>query len=363
MGVPKEKKKFRVGDKSKGADFSPEEIELLKYKLAKWFSDPLCDRQYPNPLETAAEIIEQCLLAKTKDGSRWRNAPDTFEQRIKIKALFDMETGKGRAAPTVKHPMAVSKQNPEAEAAAKEVKKTHSVMSVDEQDQIKKKKIKEIINVFPELSGPVYSSDVERLATYRVQQEILMRELSLNPNANQRSNLLDNLRKLEEMMDRTMTLLAIHPNQLAKRVDESKKGTLGELVATLDGDPEFKKREKLWALQLAYQLWWMSQHYNGKEDGPQVEAWEIWHMTRTKPFDFTCSCGKQYKNLVDGFEPHELKEYLLRNGMKLSTSALPQYLSEVDLVGIDDGLLSEEPESILPPEPNEKVEFITEKED
>lgn len=304
MPKPRAVKQFTVGDKSKGADFSAVEMELLTLKLVNWYKSPECDRAYADPEAEAKEIIRQCLLGLTKDGKPWKGASNDFANRIKTKAAYDLTTDKGIRVQRLKNPNSTVVRDHEAAEGAKLVAEVNAHLigfDQEEQNKFREQKEKSILTKFPELDNPVHQPHVRRLSLLYMQQELLDRELTIiQPKGKRLEAALNNLKMVEDMADKTMKLLDIHPDQLHKRIDKQKSATLGELVSQLEDDREFRAREKMWALQAAYQLWWMTKHPNGAGTGPQLEAWELWHMTRSKEVKFTCLWGREQVPLADG---------------------------------------------------------------
>jgi hypothetical protein len=334
--MPKKKgvKQYRVGT-DKNADFTPLEMENLILRLTAWFRSPECDRQFDDPEGEAKEVIRQCLLAEKKDGTPWRNCPQEFSKRVKVKAMYDLETHKGIAVSSVKHPDAQRKLNAQAQEEAKDLLDMRVGALNFSAEEFRAREERNIFVRFPELDNPVHKAHVRRLSLLYAQQEMLDIELSKNLTGKKLELTLGSLKAVEDMADKTMKLLGIHPDQLHKRLEGQRQGGLGELVASIEDDAAFPKRTKMWALQEAYQLWWMTQHPNGRGDGPQLEPWELWHLTRTKEIQFKCKCGCEY-TLIAGWEPDELKEYLLRNGMVLDQPVVPGLFTPEDLQGIMD---------------------------
>jgi hypothetical protein len=331
-----ERKMFRVGD-GPDADFSMLEIENLTLRLIAWFKDPKCDRNFSDPEQQAKDIIQQCLKCVKQDGDPWKNAPHTFQSRIRVKAAYDMETGAGIPIRASKHPDAVRRLDKEAEESANAVQDIIPALVEFDIEEYRQKQLRNILSTFPELDNPVHLPNVRRLALYYSQQEMIDRMVSsgsVKPGTPKSSDILDELESLNKSIDALMKTLDIHPDSLRKKIKENTDGTLGDLVVMLDMDEEFKEREKLWALQAALQLWYMHEHPNGDLSGPQMEEWEIWHMTRTRPFSFTCKCGIKYHNIIQGFTPKELKEYLIKHGILIEVPAIPGLITHEDVEGI-----------------------------
>lgn len=336
----KGKKIYTVGSKAKGDDFDKAEIELLIYKIARWFASEECDRVYDDPMEAAKEKVQESLLAKTADGSPWQVAPNTFEARIKSKCLFDMETDTGISVPRVKAPHAVAKRDKDAIRKAKNLSGSVNFDAEKFRESFEKQVMKE----FPELDNPAHRPNIRRLSLILAQQEEIDRYLdtmSSGDFSKKRMNMVEGLERIQKMADSTMKSLGIHPDQVRKKLNMQEAGTVGDLVATIENDEDWREREEQWRLTLALQLYWMSLPHEigpraGRLPGVQLHPWDIWHMTRSRPIDFTCPvCSTQYE-LVEGFEPQELYDYLVGKGVLVEEPVIPQLTSEDDLKGIDD---------------------------
>lgn len=324
-------KVFRVGTGPED-DFTPDEIELLTFKLRDWYVSPECDRQYDDPLGQAQEVVKQCLLGLTKDGKTWKNASNSFAQRIKIKAQYDMDTGKGIPTSSIKSPAAKRfHENQDAVEAAKAAT-THQPVPMASVAQHQQDLEQAILDAYPELDTPVHRPNVKRLALLYAQQEVVSTEL-LTAKASSRKTLLETLATLQKTIESNMKALDIYPDQLRKRMDAQRQGSIGDLVAMVEDDNTFREREKLWALTAALQLWWMSAHPNGKKTGPQLHDFEVWHLTRSRPVHYTCKCGHE-AILVEGFTPEELKAFLVDNGVLVEKPIIPHVITEDDLDGL-----------------------------
>lgn len=327
---------FTVG-RAEEDDYSPEAIEAIVYKIARWFDHPDSGRNPDDSLKDARKAVQQCLLGKTNAGKTWQRAPKRFEDRVKIKCGFDLDKDEGivtkqQGRPRVRIP---TKQEAKVIQSIEDtIGSPTPLASMFDSRKYQLQMEKEILEVYPELDTPAHRPNVRRLAMLYAQQESVNLEL-LQVTGKQRRELIDVLSTIQTTVDRAMKSLEIHPDQLRKRIDTRKEGTIGELVAKLDEDHEFKERERRWALTEALQLWWMSEHPNGTNNGPQLHPFEIWHMTRTRPINYTCSCGREVI-LVEGFEPHELRDYLVENGVLVEKPVNPHIISEEDLEGLSE---------------------------
>lgn len=328
------KKQYKVGTEP-GADFHPAEMEALALKIAKWYSDPRSGRRYDDALSVAKEHIRQCLLAETDSGSYWPRCPAEFKTRIRVKCIFDMDKDEGIPRGRANSPTAERILDPAAQRAAREAMgEMDPVAAAVNIEQIAATHVQHILDEYPELDNPVHLPNVERLAEVYAQQQIVIQEMRLLGGRKKRLEHIETLGKLEQSAERTMKLLDIHPEQLRKKMDSRRDGTIGELISILESDENFAERERLWAMEAALQMWWMTQHRNGRGDAANIEDWELWHATRTRPIDYTCACGRAV-TLVEGFTPLELRDYLIKRGVLVAEPAIPGLIPAEALQGID----------------------------
>jgi hypothetical protein len=329
-----------------GKDFSEAEVELLVMKLAKWFASDKCDRRSDDPEKDAKEIVHQCLNALTKAGEPWKNAPEEFSNRIKIKAAYNMETGEGIAIQANKSPDAVRKLEQGMEQNSGKLGDMSASLAGFDLNAFREEQETKIIEAYPDLDNPAMIPHVRRLSLLYAQQEMIDRDLLITTNATKRQQLLATIETLNKTLDSVLKILDIHPESIRKKIKESSDGSLGDLVAELDKD-DFRAREKLWSLQTALQLWASTVRRNGRGDAPQRTVWEVWHMTRTAPFAFTCKCGRHYPQLIAGFTPKQLKQFLKDNGILIERPVLPTLIDEKSLQGLEQ-YIDELPEVLEP---------------
>lgn len=350
-------KQFVVGDTSQGADFSEDYINSVILRLALWFNQSECDRKFDNPEAAAKKIVKEALLGQTKDGKTWHNAPNDFATRIKIKAAYDLVNEKGIPISRAKHPTAVRKLQEEKaaeRAAAKEgaAKIKDMVPTLVEFDvqAARDKEEKAILEHHPELDNPVHYPHVRRLSLLYAQQEMIEREMLLQPKPSRRMEIMKEMQLLTGTIDGLLKTLDIHPDSLRKRIKENSEGSLGDFIAMLDADDEFRERQKRWTLEELLQLWYKCNHPNGEGTGPQMSEVEMWHETRTIPFSFTClHCGTHYPHIVQGLTPKQIRDYLVEKGVLIEVPVVPQLTSPEELEGIHE-FIDSIPEMILPSE-------------
>jgi len=330
----KDVKQFVVGDLANGADFTPEEIETLIYQIALWFQQPECDRTYDDPVASARQKVRECLLAQTEAGDPWRQCPQEFNARVRAKCAYDMVQKVGIPSRRAKNPLAQRAVTKEAQEGAATLADMQPATVDFDQSAFREAFEKDTLEAFPELDNPAHKPTIRSLSGLYAEREKIDRQLALGVSDSKRELLLKSLKYIEDMADGTMRRMGIHPDQVRKKISDRMASSVADLVAMIEGDEEYRNRERIWSRQLALQLWWMSEHPNGRRDGPNLHDFEIWHMTRTRPFNFTCRCGREYKNLLDGFEPQELLEFLQREGVVVEEPVLPGVIRPEDLVGL-----------------------------
>lgn len=321
-------RQFVVGRPEDGADLSYAEVEEIIVDMAKWFAAPESGVKYPDPLIAARDKVKESLLGLKKDGSLWDTAPDDFKVRIKIKANYDIDAKRG-----VPIKRKIRKLNPKAAAGAKSVQQMKPVASYVNIVETRTKYIADILKVFPELDNAAHLPNVESLADVYSQRKVISSELELGVTVTRREALLNQLKTIEQMADSMLNKLGIHPNQVRKKVSEEANSSVADLVAHISEDNEFRKREKIWAVQLALQLWWMSEHSNYNKDGPQISDFEMFHLTRSRPVRFKCACQRETL-IVEGFEPHQLRDWLIKEGVLVEVPVIPGLVMQEELVGL-----------------------------
>lgn len=326
-------KVFHVGDVNDGADFSNDYINGLIYRIALWFQQPECDRTYDDPVKAATTKIKECLLGITEKGEKWKNAPKEFSARVRAKCAFDIDKDAGIPSRRNKNPN--SGIVAERKAAKDALKNIGDVADVTGFDVEAFRQVEEahILSAFPELDNPAHLPNVRSLTMYYAERERIDRQLTLGVSDSKRAMLLDSLKRIEDMADVTMKRLGVHPDQIRKKISDKGASSISDLAAIVSNDEDFPKRERIWALQLALQLWWMSEHANGAGVERQLHDFQIWHMTRSRPVKFTCRHGEEY-TIAEGFEPHEIRDFLVKEGVLIEEPVLPNFMTPSDLAGL-----------------------------
>jgi hypothetical protein len=303
-------------------DFTYEYIETVILDCAKWWAKPESGRKYADPIQMAREKIRECLLGLKPDGTVWDTAPNDFRKRVKIKCNYDIKAKKGVPVKQRRR-----KLEPEAAEGAKQLHGMTPVSSSVDIEAVSTQYVEDILSEFPELDNAAHLPNVESLADVYTQRKVISNELKFGVKGAVRTQLLEQLKTIETMADSMMNKLGIHPNQVRKKLTENANSSIADLVSQIDEDTEFREREKQWSLQLALQFWWMSEHNNYRQDGPNVSDFEIWHATRSRPIRHKCSCGRETL-LVDGFEPLELRDLLVKEGVLVEVPVIGLFTSE-----------------------------------
>jgi hypothetical protein len=328
-------RQFVVGEKKDGADFSQSEIEALVYKIAHWFASPECPRKYEDNVRAAKDKVRECLLGLNSDNEPWASCPDDFTKRVKIKCQWDMVADRGIYTKRQHDQMGKKAANKgEAADKAKEVmRQINPIENSFDATAFREQVERDILSAFPELDNPAHRPNVRSLSGLYAQREVIDRELAAGVSTSKREQLLKSLKIIEEMGDGTMRRLGVHPDQVRKKIADKAASSVSDLVQMIGDDKDFAKREKIWSLQLALQLWWMSEHLNGNKSGPQMHPFEIWHLTRSRPIYHKCKCGFECL-LVEGFEPEELRKYLVAHGVLVEEPVYPTITPAEALKGL-----------------------------
>jgi hypothetical protein len=170
--------------------------------------------------------------------------------------------------------------------------------------------IKDLLTKYPHLDNPVYKPKVEELAETIVKSRMISSDFIAS--RGRELELLSKIREsLHNQIGQLMKFLEIAPEQRVKKTLETKNSDVGSLISRLESYGEvWAEYEKLDSLRELIQKYRMlkSQRLDGT---PQLDAWELWHMTRNRPINFTCECGKTYE-LLGGFTPEEIEQALIQ---------------------------------------------------
>ena len=284
-----------------GKDFTEDQVQGWLVQLEWWINTRM--KNVDNSREHAEKVIMAAFNGTKLDGTPWPNISNDFYSRVKQLIGFDLKLGIGIREPTVR------------KIANKVVggDKTDSLPPLDLEKAMEMRTdyIQELITKYPHLDTAVYKPKVEELAETIVKSRMLSNDFMTS-----RGKELETLSRIRESLHtqigELMEFLEISPKQRVTKSLDVKNADVGSLVAKLEAHGEvWREYERLDALREALQFYRML--HNTRPDGttPQLDAWEFWHMTRSKPIKFTCRHGETYE-LIAGFTPEEIEQALIQ---------------------------------------------------
>ena len=283
-----------------GEDFTEEQINKWREQLTWWISAKM--PRVTDPKEFADKALKAALNGTKMDGSTWPGISNDFYKRMKQLVGFDLEHGIG-----VREPTKTRKISPAVTA-----ERTAELPPIDLKAamELRTNYIRDLLAKYPHLDTPVYKPKVEELAETVVKSRMISTDF-----LTARGKTLETLSKIRESLHKQigelMEFLEISPKQRVTKTLDAKNSDVGSLVAKLESYGEaWQEYERLDALREALQLYRMLNAQ--RPDGtPQLNDWELWHMTRCKPIKFTCRHGETYE-IIDGFTPDEIEKALLQ---------------------------------------------------
>jgi len=287
-----------------GKDFTEEDYHKWLDQLIWWIGD-----RFPrihDPREHAEKIMKAALNGTKLDGSAWPGISHDFFSRVVQLSGFDVKRGVGVRDPQanrIRHKTVVTSASGE---------KTTVLPPVDLKKELDQRDayIKNLLAKYPHLDNPVYQPKVEELAETIMKSRMISTDFILS-----RGKDLELLSKIRESLHKQihglMVFLEIAPEQQVRKQLDGKNVDVGSLIAKMEGYAEvWEEYEKLDALRELLQKYHMLKSL--RPDGtPQLNDWELWHMTRNRPVKFTCRCGASYE-LLGGFTPEEIEQALLQ---------------------------------------------------
>ena len=285
-----------------GKDFREEDFAKWMDQLIWWIGD-----RFPrirDPREHAEKIMKAALNGTKLDGSEWLGISHDFFARVVQLSGFDVKRGVG-----VRDPQASRIRHSVTKASGE---KTIDIPPVDLAQGMKLRVdyIADLMKKYPHLDNPVYKPKVEELAETIVKSRMISVDFILS--RGKELELLSKIREsLHKQIHELMKFLEISPEQQVRKQLEGKNTDVGSLIAKMESYGEvWEEYEKLDALRELIQKYKMLK--SKRPDGtPQLNDWELWHMTRNRPVKFTCKCGATY-DLLGGFTPEEIEQALLQ---------------------------------------------------
>lgn len=287
-----------------GVDFSKEDYQKWTEQLAWWVGDRLVNVK--DPREYAENVLKSARYGTKMNGEPWKNVPQNFFKRVTAMTGFDVAHGIGVRDPRRKKSVPINRVNAQTGATIEDIPPIDLTKALELRAQY----IKDLLTKYPHLDTPVYKPKVEELAETIVKSRMISSDFLAA-----RSTTLEKLSKIRESLHKQigelMEFLEISPKQRVTKTLEAKNSDVGSLIAKLESYGEiWKEYEKLDALRELLQFYRMLN--NTRPDGtPQLNDWELWHLTRNRPVKFTCRCGESYE-LLGGFTPQEIEQALLQ---------------------------------------------------
>ena len=260
-----------------GVDFTEEQYTKWLSQLTWWVSSRMPNIE--NPSTYAEKVIKAGLNGTKVDGKEWVGVTTDFFKRIKQIAGFDLKLGIG-----VREPVKRNYNSPVHTAG-----KTEELppLNLEAAMELRQNYINDLIQKYPHLDTPVYKPKVEELAETVIKSRMISSDF-----LTARGTTLERLSKVRESLHKQigelMEFLEISPKQRLTKTLEAKNSDVGSIVARLEsyGD-SWREFEKIDALRELLQLYKMLK--STRPDGsPQLNDWELWHMTRNRPIKFTC---------------------------------------------------------------------------
>lgn len=283
-----------------GKDFTKEQYDKWLEQLTWWIQSRMPNIEDPG--EHAKKCIKAALNGTKINGEAWPSITNDFFKRIKQMLGFDLEKGIGVREPyTNKHVSPLHTGQKTEELPPIDLKQAMTLRA---------QYIADLINKYPHLDTPVYKPKVEELAETVVKSRMISTDF-----LTARGALLERLSKVRESLHKQigelMEFLEISPKQRVVKSLEAKNADVGSLVSKMESYGEtWLEYERLDALRELIQLYNMLK--TTRPDGTrQLNDWELWHMTRSKPIMFTCRHGETYE-LIGGFSPEEIEEALIQ---------------------------------------------------
>lgn len=283
-----------------GKDFSEEDLLKWQEQLAWWIKETSVN--VDDPVARAKRVLIAAMNGTKINGEPWLNVNDNFYSRVRQLAGFDLERGVGVRRGRTKL-QAVTKSS-----GTKTTVEDFPPVNIRDVMAMQDKYKKELLAKYPHLENPVYAPKVDELAETVVKGRMLSNDFLVSDHKT-----LERLSKIRESLNKQvsdlMDFLEISPKLLITKQRETDKGDVGSLVAELESYGEiWQDYERLDALRELLQKF--HQLNSRRPDGtPQLNDWELWHMTRNRPVRFTCQCGRHY-TLLGGFTPEEIEEAL-----------------------------------------------------
>lgn len=325
-----------------GVNFSKEDYSKWIDQLAWWVGDRMPNVK--NPREHAEKVLEAARYGRKLNGETWSKVPQNFFKRVTAMTGFDVFSGTGVRDPRKARALKIKAKD----VAGNPVEQTPSI-DLNQALELRAQYIKDLLAKYPHLDTPVYKPKVEELAETIVKSRMISTDFIAS-----RGKQLESLSKVRESLHKQigelMEFLEISPKQRVTKTLEAKNSDVGSLISKLESYGEvWKEYEKLDSLRELLQFYRMLN--STRPDGtPQLNDWELWHLTRNRPVKFKCRCGESYE-LLGGFTPQEIEQALVQAqelygfGLEAIDKSLPESSLVIDQTLASEEIFDESPEA------------------
>lgn len=312
-----------------GKDITQERYNTLVIEIGEWFR--MRDPDAKEPMRKASRYLDACLKGrKPSDPSMpWSSmARADLDKRIRVACRWDMHKMKPlytkkqrrtfktredeqRAAKMVRN----RADDPHIPEAVRVLARQQTTYGDDPRTFLSKKEHENwnrlkasYMEQFPSLSTVNAEAELDLLCDLLVVNERLRFKI-LNGervDSGEFKQSVDNINSLKK-------LLGIHPDQLAKRVQESQAGSFTELVARVQAMPDFREiREQYWVEELMqlYQMYHQPS-LRGDMEGFQLDDVGLMGLTGCR----TCACPGCGQRNFAGIKITEVEAYLETKGV------------------------------------------------
>lgn len=283
-----------------GVNFTQEDYNKWTEQLTWWIGDRM--PKIPNPRVHAENVLEAARYGRKLNGDAWKNVTKDFFKRVMLLTGFDLKSGVGIRDPRKNQPKSGVRRDVTSQDMAP--------LDLSEALKLRTQYITDLMTKYPHLDTPVYKPKVEELAETIVKSRMISNDF-IASKGKQLAELSKVRESLHKQIGELMEFLEISPKQRVTKTLESKNADVGSLIARLESYGEvWKEYERLDSLRELLQFYKMLK--SSRPDGsPQLNDWEIWHLTRNRPTKFTCKCGETFE-LLGGFTPEEIEQALVQ---------------------------------------------------
>lgn len=287
-----------------GKDFTEEQIAKWLTQLTWWIDTTMSD--VGDPTVHAQKVMKAALNGTKINGEAWPAVSGSFYKRVKQLCGFDLESGVGTKIGQKKVKRSYNSGDRTSMATITEV----PPVSMEEALRLRREYISDLNKKYPHLDNPVYSPKVEELAETIIKSRMISDDF-MSAKGSKLADLSKIRESLHKQIGELMEFLEISPKQRVTKTLDAKNADVGSLIAQIESYGEvWQEYEKLDAIRELLQFYKMLK--STRPDGtPQLNDWELWHMTRNRPVHFTCKCGQTYE-LLGGFTPDEIELALLQ---------------------------------------------------